>query len=122
MISDDDKATITLALKHFLKNEYHMITDFNKVIDNRQEITVDVNNETKTLYMYQCPCQTIYLDINNYPYSYDKQHIINDEYYYDFAEDADDVDTAGTYTYINTTEWQRTRETESWMWIVQYGD
>ena len=117
MIDDDTKQEIISALKHYLLPEYALITDFDKVVDNREELIIDVNGESKTLYKYPCPIQTIYLDLNNYPYTIGNQRVVNDEYYYNFEEDVESVETAETYTYINTTEWKRTPETESWMSI-----
>lgn len=131
-LSDEQKTEITSALQHYLKQEFVLITDFEKVIDNRTEIT---ENE-ETIYEYPCPCQTIWLDTNNYAITYGKQHIISTfydengdiiydennmpedcdetgtsydtvkrEYYYDFNPDLEDI--AGTYEYIAPLEWMR---------------
>lgn len=113
-LSDDDIETITCALKHYHATRYHGITDYTKVINAREEISI--NNTT--VYKYPCPCQTIYLDENHYAITYDKQYIIDNYYYYDFNPDTTD-DIAGTYEQIGTYEWKRTSETEDWMYIVQ---
>lgn len=102
-LTDDDIETITCALKHYHSPRYHGITDYKKVINNRTEITV---NDT-LLYKYPCPCQTIYLNSEHYPITYNKQHVIEDKYYYDFNPDTEDI--AGTYEEIGTYEWKRTQ-------------
>ena len=117
-LTDEEVETITCAIKHYLQTDFHLITDFQKVIQNREEFEINVNGERKTLYKYECPCQTIYLGENNYPWTYGQQYIVNDEYYYDFNEN-NDGEAAGTYTYINTVEWKRTPETEDWMYVNQ---
>ena len=117
-LTDDDIETITCALKHYLQTNFQLITDFTKVIQNRTELEVEIDNTTMTLYKYECPGQTIYLDNTHYPWTYDNQLVVNDEYLYDFNEDNLE-DTPGTYTYINTSEWQRTSETEDWMYVNQ---
>ena len=113
-LSDDDIETITCALKHYHATRYQGITDYTKVINAREEITVNED----TFYKYPCPCQTIYLDDECYAVEYDKQHIIDEKYYYYFnPETVDDI--AGTYEEIGSYEWKRTSTTEDWMYVVQ---
>ena len=100
-LDDDTIETITCALMHYHATRYHLITDYTKVILSREEITV--NNTT--IYKYPCPCQTIYLDSEHYAVTYDKQHVIDDKYYYDFNPDMEDI--AGTYEEIGSYEWKR---------------
>lgn len=98
-ITQDEIEEITYALKHYLAQEYHCATNFAEVIKNRVEVNTN-------LFRYNCTVQTIYLTAENYAVSYDKQHIIDNMYYYDFNTGTAE-DTAGTYTYINTYEWKR---------------
>lgn len=109
-ITDEVIEEVTYALKHYLYEWYKDICDYETVIRNRKEIIIDVNGVETTIYAYECPCQTVYLNSLHYPMSYGRQHIVNDEYYYDFniVEDDDAGEDAGTYTYINTTEWKKT--------------
>ena len=101
-LTSEEIEKLTCALKHYHLSDYHHITDYYKVIDNRTELTV--NNET--VYKYKCPCQTIYLDSENYAITYDKQYVIEDMYYYDFNKEHS-PDLPGTYTEIGTQEWLR---------------
>ena len=96
-----EKELLYYPLKHYLKNEYIGLCNYDHIIENREEIKIEYN---ETIYKYNCPCQTIYLDIDGYAVNYDKQHIINEEYYDDFNTNEEG---AGTYTYIAPLEWKR---------------
>ena len=101
-LTDTERWTLHNVLQHYHRLEYHRVTDYDKVIDQRQEVTEGV-------WMYPCPLQPIYLDANYYAVTYDKQYVIDGDYYYDFNEDTE-LETAGTYTYINPYEWKRGSE------------
>lgn len=99
--------TITSALQHYHKPDYQIMTDYEKVIENRKELTVNGN----ILYQYNCPLQTIYLDESNYPISYKNQRVEGDYYYYYFGDDEvdPDVDT-DKYSYKVDYEWKRVED------------
>lgn len=99
------EATIS-ALKHYHKLEYQTITDYDKVIDSRVELTVN----STTLYKYDCPCQTIYLKADNYPITYDRQKVVGDYYYYNFSDNtptSETEDELDLYKYKVKYEWKR---------------
>lgn len=100
-VTDTEKDLLYYPLKHYLRNEYMGLCDYDYVIENREEILIEYG---EVIYKYNCPCQTIYLDIDGYAVNYDKQHIIEENYYYDFNTDNTG---AGTYTYIAPLEWKR---------------
>ena len=126
-LTNDDIEELCAILRYYHRIEFQLITDYEKVVANREEITSEVENsgedtviEFTSVYSYPCPCQIIYLNEDNYAISYKKQHIIesdNEEneydYYYDFNPDIDSID--GIFTYINPLEWKRTESTEDWM-------
>ena len=98
--------TITLALKHYHKTEFQIMTDYTKVILNRTELTV--NNQT--IYKYECPAQPIYLTEDNYPITYDKQKVDAEYYYYIFENNLGsygDTDDVTQYTFRVPYEWKR---------------
>ena len=97
---EEERRTLHNVLEHYHKLEYHRVTDYDKVIDACEE------HEEENILIFPCPCQTIYLDSDFYAVTYGKQYVIEDGYYYDFNPDTE-LETAGTYTYINPYEWKR---------------
>lgn len=107
-ITQEEIEAITCALQYYLNDLYKEICDYETVIRNRKTTTIDVGGIPQTVYIYECPCQTIYLNSLHYPVSYGRQHIMNNDYYYDFNEYNDEIDQAGTYTRVNDCEWHKT--------------
>lgn len=101
-LTSDEKETIKTALTHYLKNEYRILADFEKVIENREEVE---NN----IWMYPCPIQTIYLDETFYAVTYGKQRVTDDKYEYNFTDiDVDpSEDNGDIYDYTTSLEWKR---------------
>jgi hypothetical protein len=101
---EDMCGAIETALRHYHKEEYQTVTDYQKVIDNRTELTVD----GVTLYKYDCPLQTIYLKEDNYPVTYGNQKVDSTYYYYTFSEsNIDPEHDVDKYTYKVSYEWKR---------------
>lgn len=104
-LTEDEIEELSVILFHYLKPEYRRLCDFETVIQERNTLTVD----GETVYAYECPCQTIYLNTENYPITYGKQlvDIEDDGYYYQFVED----DTINTVMdRVTSYEWKRTEE------------
>ena len=97
--------TIETALRHYHKQEYQVATDYEKVINNREEIEMDGYR----LYKYNCPGQTIYLDDTMYPVSYENQLVEGDWYYYNFSDEPVDPELRqyDLYDYKISFEWKR---------------
>ena len=95
--------TISSALKHYHKVEYQKVTDYEKVISNRTSLTVDGT----TVYRYDCPMQTIYLNGQHYPITYGNQRVDEDYYYYNFNDPSMTSDDVDFYTYKVKYEWKR---------------
>lgn len=91
------------VLNHYLSNEYKILSNYEIIIDNRREITV----HGETIYAYDCPCQTIYLDENLYAVTYDRQKVEDDKYYYNFTSIESNPNMKDIYTYIAPYEWKR---------------
>lgn len=91
------------VLRFYHKVEYRGTVDYGKVVENRTTLTVDGD----TLYQYNCPLQTIYLDDTNYPVTYGRQKVDEDYYYYDFSTESVDPDFVDQYTYRVPYEWKR---------------
>ena len=100
------KELLESVLMYYHKTEYNSITDYDKVIDHRVEMQID----GQTIYKYNCPAQTIYLDTNHYPITYDKQKVDNEYYYYCFDDIDDEItdDDIDRYKYKIPYEWKRT--------------
>lgn len=67
-LTTDEIETIKSALWHYHLNKYHRITDYNKVVENREQ--VDEN-----IYYYPCPLQDVYLDNDAYAVTYGRQSV-----------------------------------------------
>ena len=106
-LTTDEKETIKAALWHYHQNKYHRITDYDKVIQNRQQIT-------ENIYYYPCPLQDIYLDNNAYAVSYGRQSVWT-IYYNENNEIISDSATNPTppneYHHSTTTVYYDPRET-----------
>jgi hypothetical protein len=101
---EDMRGAIETALRHYHKEEYQTVTDYQKVIDNRTELTVD----GVTLYKYDCPLQTIYLKEDNYPVTQGNQKVDSTYYYYTFSgSNIDPEHDVDKYTYKVSYEWKR---------------
>ncbi len=83
------------------------ITDFKQVINDREALTV----AGKTIYKYECPVQTIYLNEDGYAVNYEKQIITSDEYgimqYYYLFITGDPERVALEAEHITRWEWKR---------------
>ena len=95
--------TISSVLKHYHKVEYQVMTDYEKVISNRTTLAVD----NTTVYKYDCPMQTIYLNGQHYPITYGNQRVDEDYYYYNFNDPNMTSDDVDFYTYKVKYEWKR---------------
>jgi len=73
-LTDEQKSKITSALWHYHLDQYHRISNYDNIIDNREEVTPGV-------FYYPCPLQDVYLDADCYAVDYDRQHVFF--YYYD---------------------------------------
>lgn len=91
MFEDIDKETLIKILQRFVPTRYHDLNNW-EIIIKRAKIIED------KYYAFRCSFQTIYLNKNYEPVNYDRQHIINGDYYYDYDEG--EPGGAGTYTYI----------------------
>lgn len=93
MITGITKEDLISRLKRWVPSRYHDINDFETIID-RAELVED------KYWAFDCSFQTVYLDKDNFePVNYKEQHIIDENYYYDYNTSDDG---AGTYTYINS--------------------
>lgn len=99
---DNVEATIT-ALKHYHKQEYQTITDYEKVVNDRRALTYD----GVSFYEYVLPGQVIYLKEDNYPITY-KNQLVSDGWYYYTDDSTADGESLDRYTYKVKYEWKRT--------------
>ena len=100
-LTNDEIEKLGVILWHYLYPEYRRLCDFESVVTERTPLIID----GVQCYMYDCPCQPIYLNTNNYPVTYKKQVINIDEnsYFYDITEDG----VEGVMDKITTYEWKR---------------
>ena len=98
-----DDFVVSRILRFYHKPELRQITDYEQTVTLGTEITV--NGET--IMSYPCPMQTIYLNENGYPITYDRQKVDPEKnaYYYKFTDE--DVDDDIAYEYICQYEWKR---------------
>ena len=95
MFDNETRELLIDKLKRFVPTRYHDINNWDIIIDRCELV------ENETYYMFPCSFQNVYLDKNTLePVTYDKQHIIDGDYYYDY--NTNDSDGAGTYNYINS--------------------
>lgn len=101
-LSDDDIESIKCALTHYLMDDYRHIADLDKIIENREEVDDNV-------FMYPCPCQTIWLDDTFYAVTYANQRVVDDKYQYNFSGIPVDPseDNGDLYSYSTSLEWMR---------------
>lgn len=97
---------VEAALRHYHKQDFQIFTDYEKVFKNRTSLVVD----NQTIYKYDCPMQTIYLNSDNYPITIGNQKVDANYYYYIFDHNlgAGDVEDVTQYTYKVKYEWKRT--------------
>lgn len=98
-----DVETTICALKHYHKQDYQTVTDYEKIYNNRTTLTV---NDT-TIYKYDCVGQTIYLKADNYPITYGNQLVTETEYMYNFTGNPAGNEDVDMYTYKVPYEWVR---------------
>lgn len=101
--SKDPNEKIVTALKHYLKTDYHLLSDFYKIVENREEVATGI-------YKYSCPFQIIYLDDECYPMTRGNQKvdIENNRYYYNFNQvSANSTSEEDLFECIGTYEWKR---------------
>ncbi|RAP51130.1 MAG: hypothetical protein BZ138_05990 [Methanosphaera sp. rholeuAM270] len=99
----DPNEEIICALKHYHLNMYHHITDYERVIANRSEVSSGV-------FEYPCPGQNIYLDSTYYAVTYGRQRVDTnaDAYYYNFSDiNADSSTDTDLFEWLATYEWKR---------------
>ena len=100
-ITDDEREQIKCALWHYHRSKYHRITDYNKVINNREEIEEGV-------FYYPCPLQDVYLDDTFYAVTHDRQ-FVNTLYFTEDNEIIMDGDVPaqdlpeGSYDHVEST-------------------
>lgn len=68
---EDEIDKLRIVLRHYLLPKYRRLCNYEEVIENRTTITVD----GETIYVYHCPCQTIYLDSDAYAIDYEEQEV-----------------------------------------------
>lgn len=88
-------------VKHYHKPDYKQITDYTKVVENKTTTVVD----GETIYVFEAPGQTIYLNEEGYPITIGKQmsDAENNQYLYKWYNTPD-----ATYYYVAPYEWKRT--------------
>lgn len=93
-------------IEFYHRPAYRTITDYNKVFDTAEEITV--NNETIT--KYSAPGQDIYLNSEGYAVTYGRQKVdtVNNKYLYNFTDDDNPEDEDMAYEYVAPYEWAKT--------------
>ena len=92
-------------LRFYHHRDYRSITDYEKAYNNRVELKVNED----TVYRYDLPFQTIYLNSENYPITLGDQLVQDNKYYYNFDDEETDTDDPTGYTYICRYEWKRNK-------------
>lgn len=91
-------------LEHYHKPALRRVTDYEKVVDNAEEI--EVNGDT--LHKYTLPAQTIYLNEEGYPVTYENQKvdIPQNAYFYRWNTDPE-VEEDIAFEYVAPYEYMK---------------
>lgn len=93
IFDDETKELIIEKLQRFVPTRYHDLNNWEIIVSRVEEID-------EKYYKFRCSFQNVYLDkITLEPVTYDRQHIIDGDYYYDYNTDDSG---AGTYHRINS--------------------
>ena len=105
-VTDEDYEHI---VEHYHKPDYRAITDYEKVVQNKTTTSLDGD----TIYIFEPPGQTIYLNEEGYPVNIGSQKVdtTNNLYFYKWNNDPNvEEDTA--YEYVAPYEWKK--EQQEW--------
>lgn len=107
-LTDEEIEAITLVLRFYLTGIYVDVTDFDYVIENREEVAPGI-------YEYTCPGQTIWLNNKNYAVTYGRQKVTNGKVYYKWTNDTT-IEEDLAYEYLCQLEWKKNKETMPWLY------
>ena len=98
-----DVYTVSHILEHYHKPGYRIITDYEKVVANAEELTENGMHLTK----YECPGQTIYLNDEGYPVTIDRQKVDIEKNAYFYRWTDEDVDEDVAFEYVAPYEYMK---------------
>lgn len=88
-------------VEHYHRSIYHKITDYEKVVANKTTTSLD----GETLYVFEAPGQTIYLNNEGYPVTIGNQMVDANMKAYYYRRNANE-----DFEYICPYEWLKTRD------------
>lgn len=89
------KENLIVALKYYIPIKYWNLNDWQTIINREEEVE-------KNIFQYKCSFFTLYFNEKLEPIEYGKQHIIDNQVYYDLNKYKGG---AGTYTLLGSVHW-----------------